>query len=246
MRILSHNVYWFQGVPFDTDQPGAPNTDILGRLTACYAKIEPDVLCFQELQSVEAFDALKGALGMDGVYRAGGILTQYGGGVFYTDGAPFMDNSLAQVPAQRVWQIVEVQMDGESFKVGNVHLPSSRQLGQEAAALKRVAEIDEVLECKPDVVVGDWNELPGGPLTDRMTEAGYVDAAVAAGHGDVSSSIGDKRGDQIWILASHRDRLSGYGAVSVDDFAADGVEGKTHLSDHLPIWIDLGVDGAEV
>jgi endonuclease/exonuclease/phosphatase family metal-dependent hydrolase len=34
--------------------------------------------------------------------------------------------------------------------------------------------------------------------------------------------------------------------VSVDDFAADGVEGKTHLSDHLPIWIDLGVDGAEV
>lgn len=239
MRILSHNVYWFQGVPFDTDQPGPPNSTIVERLAKMYADLKADVLCVQELQSQAAFEALSNAVRMAGVYLPGGILTQYGGGLLYRTGTRAADSSSASDPAQRVWQVVDVPFGGDAVRVANVHLPSARQLGAEAAKEKRVAEIQEVLEHRPDVVGGDWNEAPGGPLTERMRAAGYVDAAVEFGQNDVPSGLGGKRGDQIWVLESRAGHLEGYGSLSAEDLQVSDLNSKHHLSDHLPIWIDL-------
>ena len=158
------------------------------------------------------------------------------------------DSSGAEDPAQRVWQVVDVEGEEESddLRIANLHLPSSRQLGAEASAAKRISEVDDVLAYEPDVIVGDWNEKPGGPLTELMSSRGFVDAAVVSGREDTTSSIGGGRGDQIWVAKGLASRLVGYGAVDVSDFGVEDVEGKTHVSDHLPIWIDLGDLNADV
>ena len=246
MRILSHNVYWFQGVPFETDQPGDPNRHVLAGLVKCYREIRADVLCIQELQSREAFQALQDALDLDGDYLEGGDLRQYGGGILYKEGVRVTDSSQSQVKSQRIWQISESRVDGAATKIANIPRPSSRQLGNEGAARKRLEEVDAVLGNDPHVVVGDWNERPGGALTDRMTEAGYLDAAALAGKADEPTSIGTNRGDQIWIAERIRDRFTGYGVLRKDDLDAEDISEKTYLSDHLPLWVDLEVGNASV
>ena len=50
ITILSHNVFWFQGVPFLTDRPGPPLTGVISGLLKLYRASAPDVVCLQEVQ----------------------------------------------------------------------------------------------------------------------------------------------------------------------------------------------------
>lgn len=237
--ILSHNIFWLQGVPFETDQPGAPRADVLATLVSVYAEINPDVICIQEVQSRAAFDLVRSAVGMDGTFCPGATLSQYGGATFWHSGRPVSDGTGAEDPPQRVRQLTQVDT-GQSgaLTVCNVHLPSSRQLGKEGGALRRLEELEMATESMPDVVIGDFNEGPGGAVAGYMAERGYLDAAVLRGKGDVRSSVGGLRGDQIWIRSDLGVRLAEYSVLSKGDLATR-LDGKTYLSDHLPLWIRL-------
>ena len=242
LRIAGSNCFWFQGRPFAPDRPGDPEPGILSRLAAVYRRLEPDLLCVQEVQSESAFQALSGAVGMPGSWCPGAELDQYGAAVLWRPGSAWRlaaDSRSADAAPQRAWQIAELPAaGGEPLRVANVHLPSSRQLSEEAAARRRVEEMSAVLARGPDVVLGDFNEQPVGPLGDFLTGRGYFDAAVLAGKSDLGTTPKNRRGDQIWLAGGRAEGLAGYGVASGAEMAA-GLPGKEHLSDHFPLWIDM-------
>ena len=237
MRILCHNVFWFQGVPFSPDSPGEPEVEVFQALMDLYRRLEPDVLCLQEVQSEQIFHDLRACLGMAGAYCAGGQLRQYGGATLWRSGAAFGDSR--QAGLQRMWQIAAISSEGsQDVTVCNVHLPSARQVGKTAAARQRVEELAGAVRTRPQVVMGDFNEAPGGGVSDFMAGQGYGDAAVLTDQAVKPTSLAGKRGDQVWVHVSRREQVTGYGVLMEEDLATS-IEGKTHLSDHLPLWVDL-------
>jgi endonuclease/exonuclease/phosphatase family metal-dependent hydrolase len=61
------------------------------------------------------------------------------------------------------------------------------------------------------------------------------------GRTQTPTSINGNRGDQIWLHGSAGNRLLGYDVIDIADMET-GVSGKTYLSDHLPLWIDLEME----
>jgi len=239
MRIVSHNAFWFQGVPFTTDRPGAADMGVLATLAAVYRGLAPDVLAVQEIQDARTFGRLGGVLGMPGAYCPGAELPQYGGATFWRSGVLLADSRQAGVAPQRMWQVVRVPAGEIALVICHVHLPSARQLGA-AAGARRLIELHAAMNQAhpPGVVLGDFNEAPGGPLSGRLARAGYVDAAEAAQDADRPTGPGGGRGDQIWVHQNLQGRLAGYGVLPAEAMGAQQA-GKQHLSDHFPVWIEL-------
>lgn len=241
LRILSHNVFWFQGAAFATDRPPGGRPPILSALVEIHLRLAPDVLALQEVQDEATFKLLAGSLEMTGRHCPGGELGQYGGATFWREGRYVADSQSSPPVVQRMWQIVEARpAGGAGVRICNIHLPSSRQLGEARAGRRRVRELLGVLERAdpPAVVLGDFNEQPGGPVGRCLSRRGYLDAAVLAGRADRPTSLGGGRGDQIWIHRTLRDRLAEYGVLDRTSIESAG-GGAPPLSDHFPLWITL-------
>jgi endonuclease/exonuclease/phosphatase family metal-dependent hydrolase len=239
-RIASSNCFWFQGRPFTPDVPAEPHPDVIRALAETYRQLAPDLLCIQEVQNREAFDLLSEILEMQGNWCPGSELRQYGGAALWKSGRLEADSGTALAPPQRVWQIIELQTSNGNLHVANCHLPSSRQLSEEAAAKERIRETGNVLEHDPapDVILGDFNEQPGGDLGEFLTERGYLDAAVHTGNEHLGTTPKGRRGDQIWIASDLAKRVCGYGVVPEAKLRTN-IAGKQHLSDHFPLWVDV-------
>lgn len=241
--ILSHNAFWFQGVPFPTDMPGAPDTEILRRLCEMYRRINPDVICLQEIQSQEAFEMVSEHLEMPGCYCCGKELPQYGGAVFWHAGrgGQLHDSCGSAACTQRMWQVVAVNGPNGSLRICNIHLPSQRQLSHERAAAQRLAELQCLIrscESGPDVIVGDFNEQRPGPTGKCLESHGYVDAAVLSDDADVPTTISEIRIDYTWIKREMNDSVLTYDVAGKQELACVDT-GKQYLSDHLPLWITV-------
>ena len=237
MRIVTHNVFWFQGAPFETDQPGSPRPEIVAALAKVYRRLEPDVLALQEVQSAEAFLAVGEATELAGAYSVGGELAQYGGAVFAGMDGWVEDWRASDCHPQRMWQIARGDID-----VANVHLPSNRHPCPEGCGQRRLAELAAVLAQLegPSVIVGDLNEPRGGPTGKLLSETGYVDVAVATGQADRPTSLGGGRGDQVWVHESLRTRVTDFGVVTREAMRTE-IGGKESLSDHFPVWVELDI-----
>jgi endonuclease/exonuclease/phosphatase family metal-dependent hydrolase len=240
LRILCHNVFWFQGAPFEPEMPGKPQGRVFEALVELYKGLNADVICLQEIQSETVFGDLKIALGMDGEYCRGGVLKQYGGTMMWKTGCRVTPYDWSNDPPQRMWQQARVPETGV-LRVCNVHLPSNRQLGRERSKLRRIEELRSATQVGPQVFLGDFNEPPGGPVSDFMGSLGYMDAAEMTGRSKDPTSLNGNRGDQIWVSRFARDRMVGYGVLSARGLETS-VVGKTHLSDHLPLWIEMEID----
>ncbi len=237
MRVVTHNAFWFQGKPYEGDQPGPPDPGIVSELANVYRALAPDVLCLQEVHERSVVDQLCAVLEMEGQQADGAILTQYGGAILWREGRLCADNR--RPTPQRIRMGVTVpSSDGKGDTIWNVHLPSSRQLGREAAAQVRLAELEPLVRECPDVIAGDFNERPGGELDGFMARHGYHDAAVLAGAPEFVSAIRMRRVDRIWVHQRNVSRVSGYGVVP-DAELTSSAPGKVWLSDHVPLWIDL-------
>lgn len=241
--VLSHNVFWFQGVPFLTDKPPAANMEVMKRLCALYQKIDADVICLQEIQNKETLEAVAQQMGMMSCYCPGTALTQYGGGLLWRHdrGTPTRNSQGSAVETQRMWQTLEVPGANSSIRIGNVHLPSSRQLGQERANAQRLAELEALIgsvEGGLDIIVGDFNEWPDGPVGNCLERHGYVDSAVLLGRTEVPTLLGDHRGDYAWVKRQMSGRVLRYDVLGKESLAGN-VADKHYLSDHLPLWITV-------
>lgn len=243
LTIVSHNAFWFQGAPFGPVDPPAPDAEVLDRLCEIYVSHDPDVICVQEVQSESAFEAVAERLGMPGFYCPGNELAQYGGAVFGAAPAAHLaaDSRRPAARAHRMWQRVELAHGEGRLRVCHVHLPSNRQLGPERSGARRLEDLTEALQAgngAPDVVLGDFNERPGGPVGHFMRERGYEDACVLTGQPDAATSIGGHRGDYIWLGRTVAARLVACSVMDRDDLTC-GLPGKETLSDHLPLRIVL-------
>lgn len=243
VTILSHNTFWFQGAPFPTDIPPEPEAEVLKRLCAIYKEIKADVICLQEIQSRDAFEIVSGQLEMPGCYCPGTMLPQYGGAVFWRPGQGSLayDSQTASRATQRMWQIVDINNGDSRLRVGNIHLPSSRQLGPQDAQQQRIAELGDAIsirEIRPDVILGDFNEQPGGRIDEFLKSYAYIDAAVLTERADMPTNLGAGRGDYVWIKKQHERRLVTYNVMQKTKLACQ-ILNKEYLSDHLPLWITL-------
>jgi endonuclease/exonuclease/phosphatase (EEP) superfamily protein YafD len=238
-RIVSHNVFWFQGRPFAPDTPGASEPRILAALAALHRRLNPDLLCLQEIQGQAAFRLTLAALGLEGAYSPGGALPQYGAASFWRSGRLLADSGREAPRPQRVWQLAEVSAGGR-LAVANCHLPSSRHIPEEEAAKCRITEVGTVLSGprRPDVILGDFNEQPGGGLGRFLSAQGYLDAAVLTGRQGLGTTPGGNRGDQIWVRRELAPAVTGYGVTGEPEMRTE-LPGKQHLSDHFPLWLDV-------
>ena len=233
--LVSHNVFWFQGVPFLTDQPAAPEQTILKRLCDVYQTIQPDVLCLQEIQSDAVAQAVTEQLGMAHIYHRGGSYPQYGGAVFSR--WPMEEIAFTHdVSIDRVLIGVAVHLpDSAPLRLVNVHLPSSRQRGAEGGQAQRLLELSAVTG-QVDMLLGDYNESPQGKSAAFLKGHNYRDVAQTCSAGTEPSNIASSglRGDMIWMSEKLTSRLHSYFVVPKEKLAIDDPE-KTFLSDHLPI-----------
>lgn len=233
MCIVSHNTFWFQGVPFATDQPPAPRTEMMKQLCSLYREINPDVLCLQELQSFDVAEAVANELGMEYVFRSGGSYPQYGGAVLSR--WPIEEIALPDdfVP-DRILILVKIfPQDAPPLHLVNIHLPSSRQRGAEDSQQQRLREVALVLD-QADVLLGDFNEHPNGQCAAMLKEKGFVDTAETCAAGEIHSNLWTYRGDQIWLSNEKSNALQGCLVVPKERLALTDGE-KEYLSDHLPV-----------
>ena len=243
MKILSHNVFWFQGVPFLTDQPKSPDPEVLQKICALYRRIDPDLICLQEIQDEKTFHLVSECLDMEGSFCPGKDLPQYGGAVFWLPGLgkEISNSNDSEVDIQRMRQTVEITGPNGSICVCNIHLPSERQLGPDKASAQRRGELQDAVKSRetgPDIITGDFNERPGGPTNTFLKDQGYIDAALLFDCGDVSTNISSKRGDYIWVKKMKSVSVSAYKVKGKEELVW-GKTDKEYLSDHLPLWITL-------
>lgn len=238
VRLLSHNVFWFQGYPFTSDQPSVPREDILDGLAKLYVENNVDILCLQEVQSEEAAKAIASRIGVLGehyLYQAGGRLPQYGGAIFSR--WPLQPLQIAEEGYQpeRILLGATVQLpDGQSLRVANIHLPSNRQLGAQGGKL-RLLEAAKAAD-KADVIVGDFNMAP----PTLLNESDYLDVAEVCGANNLVTQLYTYRGDQVWLTQKMKDKLRGFIFIpreKLDIHKKDSE--KTLLSDHWPVGLLL-------
>jgi endonuclease/exonuclease/phosphatase family metal-dependent hydrolase len=192
-------------------------------------------------------------LGFTRHFTPGGRHPQYGGAVL----SRWPIEVLApDDTVDRIVQRVAVRLpDGHALRLAHVHLPSNRQRGREGGA-ERLAEIQLIVPdaaaaaaqpraATPHVILGDFNERPDDPCATYLGRLGYVDAGQASGQGNVPTSLGRSRGDQVWLPPAAAPCLARYHVTAKERLAnlppgsAGLPPGKTSLSDHLPVAVDL-------
>jgi len=232
LTLMTHNVYWLQGMPFSSKNPGPPRENIVNGLLKIYRSIAPDILCLQEIQSLAAATRIWEGLNVSGHYIPGQKLQQYGGTIA---GQVTEIAGQADASVERFWLKTRLTFNGWKGILCNIHLPS----GDEKEEI-RIQELQQMLDAppRPDFVVGDFNELPSDGLHAFMERSGYLDAAQLLHAGDRSTVVEDenRRIDYIWVSALLRERVTSYRLIDAHELNLG--EGR-YLSDHLPVVVQL-------
>ena len=243
MKILSHNVYWFQGHPSRWgDEQVAEAPEVLEALTRLYASAEADVLCLQEVHRNDLAEAIAHELGMVAWRHArGGLRPDYGGVILSRREARLRDCTRADghAPHERVHLRASLAWGKDRLELAAVHLPSNRFVDSvEAGDAARVAELRRVLAepPRPNLVVGDMNCRTDSLPYRFIAQSGYVDAAVVVG-GD---AVLRRKVDYMWLDEAYADRLSKFVVLDFGAFCRTTPEGATwRLSDHPPLLMEL-------
>lgn len=246
MKIISHNVYWFQGSPSRWGRERvAAVEEVFRALADLYAAHEPDLLCLLEVHLARWACAMAERLHLTTwMYFRGGLRKDYGGAILSRGRAELTDHTRADDSFlhERCHARARASFAGGELEIAAVHLPSDRFCGsRQAGEQARLAEIDRILavEPLPALVTGDFNSTPDSAPYKRMRERGYVDAAVATGAAD-RPSFRRHRVDYVWIGPAARERLAGFSALEDGPFVRTGAGGETwRLSDHPPLLVEL-------
>ena len=243
MKILTHNVYWFQGHPSRWGHERVAEVpEVLEALTRLYASADVDVLCLQEVHRNDLADTLAHELGMRAwLHAPGGLRPDYGGVVMSRGGAQFRDCTRADGYAlhERIHLRASVEEGSGRLELAAVHLPSNRFANSsDAGDAARIAELRRVLAepSRPSLIVGDMNCPPDSPPYRFMREAGYLDASVVAG----DDTALRHRVDYMWLDETWTDRMTGFAVLNSGAFCRTPPEGDAwRLSDHPPLLMEV-------
>lgn len=242
MRILTHNVYWFQGYPSRWGEERlieAP--EVLRDLIRLYSSAAVDVLCLQEVQRSDLVETIARDLGMTSwLHAPGGRRPDYGGAILCRRTAELRDVTRADGRAlhERIHLRASLRDLTVPIELAVLHLPSDRFVDSTCAGhAARVAELKRALDesPRPDVVVGDLNCGSDSPPYQTLSEYGYLDAALTAGQ-----RVPKHRCDYVWVNEKFADRLVRFTVLDKDTFCRTTQDGKVWwLSDHPPLVMEL-------
>ena len=243
MKILTHNVYWFQGHPSRWGQEKVAEVpEVLEALTRLYASAGVDLLCLQEVHRDDLAENLAHELGMTAwLHAPGGLRPDYGGVIMSRTEAPFRDRTRADghAPHERVHLRASLQWGEDQLELAAIHLPSNRFASSlDAGDAARIDELRRVLSepNRPNLIVGDMNCRPDSPPYRFMLEAGYLDASVVAG----DDTVLKQRVDYMWLDETWADRMAGFAVLNSGAFCRTTSEGDTwRLSDHPPLRMEI-------
>lgn len=243
MKILTHNVYWFQGHPSRWgDERVAETPEVLAALTRLYASVEVDVLCLQEVHRSSLTETIAYKLGMTTwLHAPGGRRPDYGGAVMCRQKARLRDRTRVDGAAvhERVHLRASLAWNGGRLELAMVHLPSNRFAGSaHVGDTARIVELKRALAetPRPDVVVGDMNCRPDSLPYRFILGGGYVDAAAVTGE----DAVKRHEVDYIWLDEKWADRLTGFAVLDGGGFCRSTPAGDTwRLSDHPPLLMEL-------
>lgn len=238
MRILTHNVYWFQGAPSRWgSERVAAFQEVFDALCELYESADVDVLCLQEVHDSTLVNLLAQELDMSSHFHAaGGLRPDYGGAILCREKAAFKDCTRAQ--SGHLHERIHLRASLAEFELAAVHLPSNRFADSvEEGNNARVGELTQVLahSPKPNVLVGDLNCTSESSPYTFMVNAGYSDSAVVA----ESDTLLKRRLDYIWLDAECSDRLVRFEAWDEGVFRRESQGDPWKLSDHPPLLVEL-------
>ena len=241
MRVLTHNVYWFQGNPpvWGTEQVKAA-PEIVEQLAKLYRDARADVMCLQEVHSDDPCRRIAERLGVSTLLRVpGGSRPEYGGAVLPRGDVELRDLTRSErFVHERIHMRARVRWNGTPLEIAVLHLPSNRYAPDPAAAERaRIAELDRVFSASPNplIVLGDLNSTPDAELYRYMLLRGFVDAATASGAAERPNRI-----DYIWLHETIADRLVAYEVLDSGLFRRTQPDGSVRaLSDHPPLLVEL-------
>ena len=249
LTIVTHNAYWFQGVPtLWPEERAAARPEVIDRLAKLYAGLAPDLLCIQEVPDEQVAAELAGHLAMHFCFAPGGKLKAYGAAIFSKPDTGGLRNLTEQVgPAERTCLHAAIRRDGGLVQnVLAVHLPSNRYAPFEQAERQRVAELGAALDLAGgvDVVVGDFNSEPSSAPYRFMIERGFRDAAELGNCTDRLTGA-KHRVDYIWLGRRAAAGFRGFRVLGPEGFAGELGGRKRMLSDHYPLVLELeGTDSS--
>lgn len=252
LRLLSHNVYWFQGTPFHSKEPRGCDEGVLAQLLELYTELSPDVLCLQEVHEPALAQRLGEGLGMHARHCPGGREPQYGGALLWHGTGAYRDwRDRAEADGEpfRIWQELVLGEDhpAGALRILNVHLPSNSQRTAAEGQQQRVASLERLLALEPDVLMGDFNARPDAEELTPLRNAGYVDVAEELELGHLGTAGHTKRIDYAWVRNRLTARLRSYAVtdlLSQPHRPRDAA--KDALSDHWPLCIELAATNASV
>lgn len=242
MRILTHNVYWFQGSPSRWGKERVAASDVVfDALAELYASQRPDVVCLQEVQAERFVRSLSERLNLpDWIFFPGGKREDYGGAILCRAGAELADRT--RDAGEALHERFHARANTGGMVIASIHLPSNRYHASRAEGeAARVAELDQIVSTAPapDVVLGDFNSTPGSAPYRHMRERGYIDAAAETG-ADTLSSFRTHRVDYTWLGPQVTERLSHFETLEYGPFVRTEANGNTwRLSDHPPLILEL-------
>lgn len=238
---MTHNVFWFQGVPTPKPYYQVVDQTVYQKLIAFYKVQQPDILLLQEVQSAEVAATVARDLEMNFSFQVGGQLPVYGGAILW--GKPICAQTVTIPEPQSFQRFCQILIVHDHFKIANVHLPSTAQLSDEEAYAKRKHEMEQLLLLEPnvDIIAGDFNEEPKDVLDMFLTHKGYIDSFEFNKGTCTISTKGEGRGDFIRIKEKYRNLVESFFIV---DFRQE--EWKTSigrlLSDHMPLVFDIKME----
>ena len=238
VRILTHNVYWFQGAPSRWgNERVAVFQEVFDALCELYESARVDVLCLQEVHDIDLVNRLAQKLGMSShIHASGGLRPDYGGAILCRENAEFNDCTRSQ--SGHLHERIHLRTSMAEFEIAAVHLPSNRFADSvEEGDKARVGELTQVLthSPKPNVLVGDLNCTSESSPYTFMVNAGYSDSAVVAR----SDTVSKRRLDYIWLDAEYSDRLVRFEAWDDGIFRRESQGDPWTLSDHPPLLVEL-------
>jgi endonuclease/exonuclease/phosphatase family metal-dependent hydrolase len=243
MRVLTHNVYWFQGHPsLWGEERVAERPEVLRALGQFYASAEVEVLCLQEVHRSDLAQAIAQELGMTAwLHAPGGLRPDYGGVIMCRREAHLRDCTQVDgaPPHERIHLRAAIQWDGIQLELAMIHLPSNRFADSvDAGDAARIGELERMFaeQPRPNVIVGDMNSLPDSLPYRFMQDSGYTDAVGSMG----DDATLEHRVDYVWIDNKYAHRLEAAAVLDHDLLRRTSPHDPTwQLSDHPPLLMEL-------
>jgi len=249
LRIITHNIMYLQGVPKLTSKEGSVKkdslkhnslrSDIIRILVDFYQSLKPQIICLQEVSSIEDARKIAGPVKMKVYYESGKSNPKYGGAILidssYASRRLSFSNS-GKETFERGCLMVEVSNEDLSLSVFSLHLPSNVRRTPEEGNCVRLKELASALSFSPAIIAGDLNQRPDQPVYQKLRKAGYLDAASILGKERIPT-CNKARIDYVWIHKDADLRLEEY-AVCEPPAILGLLAGKIKgVSDHLPLIV---------